>query len=83
MKLSILDLSSEFKFFKKTNMLVDRLITFGSITSPSKLEYKIFYQLYITVFAFSLITVTLEPQLDLRSIPDSTTYLLCDSGKFS
>lgn len=64
-------------------MLVDRLITFGSITSPSKLEYKIFYQLYITVFAFSLITVTLEPQLDLRSIPDSTTYLLCDSGKFS
>lgn len=64
-------------------MLVDRLITFGSITSPSTLEYKIFYQLYITVFAFSLITVTLEPQLDLRSIPDSTTYLLCDSGKFS
>ena len=58
MKLSILDLSSEFKFLKKQICLFDRLITFGSITSPSKLEYKIFYQLYITVFAFSLITVT-------------------------
>lgn len=39
---------------KLSDMFVDRLITFGSIMSLSKMQYKLFYQLYIIVFGTSL-----------------------------